>query len=126
MSRSLRPGLQYASIAFGQRCRELAEPSVELLDLLLLKPRHLAQDLGARLGGEIDHGVKLHRSASLCKAPRRDRLRRERDMPDDPAALEIERELAQRELEAPALGALPQTREAPRLEPLSADVILSP
>jgi hypothetical protein len=28
---------------------------VELLDLLLLQPRNLAQHLGSRLAGEIDH-----------------------------------------------------------------------
>jgi biopolymer transport protein ExbD len=33
---------------------------VELLDLLLLQPRDLAEHLGARLAGEIDHAHTLH------------------------------------------------------------------
>jgi len=43
------------ALGLREQRRELAEPAVELLDLLLLQPRDLAEHLGSRLAGEIDH-----------------------------------------------------------------------
>ena len=41
----------------GELVHELPHAGMKLPDLPLLQERHLAQDLGARLGGEIDPGL---------------------------------------------------------------------
>jgi len=56
----LERGLCVAALRLGERLHECGEAAMEVIVLLLLQARHLAQHFGARLGGEIDHGGMLH------------------------------------------------------------------